>query len=514
MAVDWHVKWLAEGVDRWNQRRKKVEFSPDLSGVNFFELLPPDYRDSPKTSRYFEKINLSDSNLRNSNLSGLNFSFAKFKGSDLTQADLSRTNFSHADFSNAKFDSVRVIGSDFSNSKFILTYFDNSDFSSAILKKAIVAPEGIPEASLSSMRISGATVFRTFLEYKNSLSNEARPIKGAQTKDTPDDRSKKHRYDVFFGTNRDAVYERGALTGFGSELSDAVSYGICEVEIPDRRRIGDLGKPRWKQLLNRRDASLQIKRLISLSPELFWPHLQRIVGEQPIDSNPVIFVHGFNNSFESSVLRAAQVGFDLGVGEGIGLFSWPSKDSFFKYLADEASVETSKYALADFIETFTGNFPNRGVNIIAHSMGCRCLMLAIEVLAAKRKHVLQAIDHIVLTAADIASSVMPMQAGHAFGATKRLTSYVSNKDQALKWSGILHGGPRAGYTPPVFILTGMDTVQVNSDDLGTFAHAYVATSRSVLGDIFSMFRNNLPPSKRHGLVPAFDGTNMYWRMKD
>lgn len=514
MAINWHVKWLAEGVERWNQRRKKVRFSPDLSGINFFELLPPDYRDSPKTSRYFEKIDLWNSNLKGSILAGLNFSHARFTGADLSQADLSRTNFSYADFTDAKLNETRVMGSDFSNSKVITQFLAATDLHSAKLDKAVVASDSLPEETLSLMRVSGASVFRSVLEYQSFLLRKVEVVSNPRTKREGDDRSRKNRYDVFFGTNRNTIYQRGALVGFGSELVGDTTYGICEVEIPDRRRVGTLGRPRWTKLFNRRDAKLEIKRLISLNPELFWAHIQDVAEQQPVDSRPIIFVHGFNNSFESAVVRAAQIGFDLGVGQGIGLFSWASKGQPIQYAADESATEASKYALADFIEAFVINSRDQRINIVAHSMGCRCLMLAIEVLASGRRPVLQAIDQIVLTAADVSNAVMPMQAAHALHTAKRLTSYVSDKDRALSWSGRLHGGPRAGYMPPVFVLNGMDTVAVNSDDLGTFGHTYVATSRIVLGDIFAVLRNNLPPSNRHGLVQEVDGVNKYWRIKE
>ena len=98
MANNWHVEWLKEGVLRWNNRRKRVSFSPDLSGIRFFEHLPKDFRDDPKTSRYFEKLDLSDANLTLSDLSDLNFAKANFTDADISGANLSKSNFKDAKF--------------------------------------------------------------------------------------------------------------------------------------------------------------------------------------------------------------------------------------------------------------------------------------------------------------------------------------------------------------------------------------------------------------------------------
>lgn len=113
MADQWHVSWLKEGVERWNQRRRKVEFSPDLSGIRFFDFLPSDFRDAPKTSRYFERINLSDANLTGSDLSTLNFSKADFSGAILLNANMSKSNFDGAIFLNAN-----LLGANASRSSF------------------------------------------------------------------------------------------------------------------------------------------------------------------------------------------------------------------------------------------------------------------------------------------------------------------------------------------------------------------------------------------------------------
>ena len=170
--------------------------------------------------------------------------------------------------------------------------------------------------------------------------------------------------------------------------------------------------------------------------------------------------------------------------------------------------------LADFIEQFVEQTSQGGVNIIAHSMGCRCLMGAIEVLSNGRSHVLKSVHQLVLAAADVDAAIMPNQGKHAVGHATRTTSYVSDKDKALRVSGWLHDFPRVGVTPPTYVMHGMDTILVNDLDLGGFSHAYVSTSRTVLTDIFSLLKDNHPPEKRFSLESmAVDGVG-FWRIRE
>ena len=226
-----------------------------------------------------------------------------------------------------------------------------------------------------------------------------------------DRRTKKNRYDVFFGTNRKPITELGDVVGYGAIRSSQLHLGLCEVIMPEGRPIGSLGSSMWARLRNRKDDRLQIESLITLDQRLFFRALNQTGLGMKAKAKPTIFVHGFNNSFEDAVKRAAQIGYDLGLGQGIGLFSWPSKGNKRSYPADEATVEVSKYLLADFIEDFVNNVPQKSVNLIAHSMGCRCLLGAFEVLAKKRRHILASIDQTILAAADVDTGMMPHLGG-------------------------------------------------------------------------------------------------------
>ena len=517
MAVHSHVEWLKEGVIRWNKRRKRLNFSPDLSGVNFFDMLPPDYRDAPKTSRTFERIDLSNANLRGADLSNSNFRKANFRDADLTSANLSRSNFDDAKFMDSDLtDAVAYqssfVGTEFVNTQINLVSFEGSDLSDSALIGSDISPDARKILLSRGARFfSNLTAYQAIRSAERGLSYSDRGAAGLRL-DKPA-KTPKVVYDVFFGTNRTPLFARGALDGFSGDISKSISYGLCEVTIPDGhdKPIGSLGSPLWKRLWNMKDDRLYISSLIGLDEELFFQHLVDSAERMNIKHDPTIFIHGFNNSFESAVLRTAQIGFDLQLGQGVGLFSWPSRGKKRAYASDERAAESSKYVLAEFISKLVEKSVTGKVNIIAHSMGCRCLLGALEVLSNGKVSVLRKINQIILAAADVDTSIMPRLGVAATQYSRRTTSYVSGHDKALKLSGWLHSYPRVGFLPPTFVMGGMDTVLVNDDDLGTLSHGYIGSNSRVLADIFQLLSKNDAPALRFSLIAASGG---FWRFKN
>ena len=75
--------------------------------------------------------------------------------------------------------------------------------------------------------------------------------------------------------------------------------------------------------------------------------------------------------------------------------------------------------------------------------------------------------------------------------------YVSSNDLALNSSGIIHAHPRAGYTPPVTVVHGIDTIEVSEIDLTFLGHGYVAEAREVLTDMHALMSSNQSPDSRN-----------------
>ena len=191
-------------------------------------------------------------------------------------------------------------------------------------------------------------------------------------------------YPVWFATNRKPAAQG---VGFTGARYDRITRGRVEVYIPEAHRFGETGSSFWKRLLrfDLRDDRLRVQHIEPQERDALFAEIRaamlaaRDSGEKPHAS---FFLHGFNVTFEEAAIRAAQIGYDLKVPGATAFFSWPSRGSVEEYTADEATIEASEQAITDFLVDFTANCGAEKVDVIAHSMGNRGLLRALQRIAA------------------------------------------------------------------------------------------------------------------------------------
>ncbi|HWV54774.1 alpha/beta hydrolase [Pseudorhodoplanes sp.] len=91
----------------------------------------------------------------------------------------------------------------------------------------------------------------------------------------------------------------------------------------------------------------------------------------------LVYIHGFNQSFETAVLDAARLSDGLRFHGETMLFSWPSKNSLMNYIYDRESALWSRDALEGMFDELIGDPTVGTVHVVAHSMGT---MVAVESL--------------------------------------------------------------------------------------------------------------------------------------
>jgi esterase/lipase superfamily enzyme len=305
-------------------------------------------------------------------------------------------------------------------------------------------------------------------------------------------------YPVWFGTNRKPLDANDPSQGFGSEFDDSLHFGKRFVRIPAGHRAGELGSPLWKRLLTGVDDRLTLEPATALSEDAFAREVRAfLAGLDPADRNVLVFIHGFNTTFDEAARRAAQLGFDLKVPGITAFYSWPSRGNMSAYLNDVSSIEASEEHIAEFLVKASELAGPGKVHIIAHSMGNRGLLRAMH--RATTQAALRSgtrFGQIFLAAPDVDIKLFRQLAGIYPRISERTTLYVADQDRALAALEWLSEDVRVGGAPPVLVLPGIDTVRVHGSGLFRLGHSYVAEELDVLRDIGAQLHFNEAPERR------------------
>lgn len=323
-------------------------------------------------------------------------------------------------------------------------------------------------------------------------------------------------YPVWFGTNRRPL-ARG--TGFGPERHDQITRGRVEVRVPEAHRFGETGSSFWTRLkrFDFRDDRLRLQSIESRGREAFYAEIAEeleAARESSGESHALVFLHGFNVTFEEAAIRAAQIGVDLKVPGATAFFSWPSRGTVRAYPADEASIEASEGAITEFLVDFATRCGAEKIHVLAHSMGNRGLLRALQRIAAGAETRGKVrFGQIFLAAPDIDRDLFLDLAGLYPRHGERTTLYTSAADLPVHLSSRLHEAPRAGYFVPYTVAAGIDTIAVPDFDIDLLGHSYFAQAEAMLHDLYDLLRHGAAPDRRQRIDPALEDGQAFWKLR-
>jgi esterase/lipase superfamily enzyme len=323
---------------------------------------------------------------------------------------------------------------------------------------------------------------------------------------------------VFFATDRQRTADAAPAKIFGIEPASQLTFGFSDVSIPREHRMGELEGPSIWRLEFRENPEKHVVLLsVRIAPApLFLERLAARLKASP-KREALLFVHGFNVTFDDAARRAAQLSYDLGFDGPTALFSWPSQGSVLPldYTKDQRNADLSADSLKSFLQMFTKTGADTSVHVIAHSMGNRVLAGALERLASDAATKKSPLRQVALIAPDIDAELFRRAAGNIAGTAERVTLYASSEDAALKVAQRVAGYRRAGQAgSDILVLSGIDTVDASSvnTSLVGLGHAYYADNSTILSDLFSVLRGRKPP-ERFGLTPVQTPAGTYWRFQ-
>jgi len=260
--------------------------------------------------------------------------------------------------------------------------------------------------------------------------------------------------DLLFVSTRSPTDSRNPARRLGDERGPT-SYGRCSVRHDPLSQQG-----LWDGVVDffAPGNSREIVSVEMLEQASFWDLLRTDVAEPaPI----VLFVHGYAYGFARGCRRVSDLQHVLGERARVLLFSWPSDGNPLAYEGDREDLDRSVPELAKVIRQASEVAGPDRFSIVAHSMGARGVLGALEILYAGNA-ALPVASNLVFIASDYGSEPFEADIGLLRQQASRITLYVSDKDLLLKLSAFVNRESRLGQAgDEITVLSGLETIDVS-----------------------------------------------------
>ena len=336
------------------------------------------------------------------------------------------------------------------------------------------------------------------------------------------------RWEVFVATNRGAFddtdeADETIATTIENRVLDVPRYGRADVLLPRKQRGTE---PKMKQspaplrmlpFVGRRKSPDDEMTAAADARELTETDFLHGINDQLTRSRQqdlLLFVHGFNVSFDAAIVRTAQIALDMPFNGAVVAYCWPSQCGVLNYEADEPINKASVSPFTQFLKTMLAGVPKETrINIVVHSMGNRIVMEALHNLPAPRggNSANKSFANVVLCAPDVGRNDFLDWAPGVVAQSDRVTLYANSSDTALIASKSLHSEMRAGDAWVPLVVEGIETIDCSRIDLSLMGHSYYGSNTDVLSDLFMLIKEDHPASKRPHLTKKKSATGPYWQ---
>jgi esterase/lipase superfamily enzyme len=317
--------------------------------------------------------------------------------------------------------------------------------------------------------------------------------------------------DVYWATHRAPTGRAAPAQAFGGDTA-ALSYGVAQVSVPRDREVGSLPRPSILSFEFRPDPRkhMILTRISPLSGrDSFFSTVTGVVSRSR-RKEIFVFIHGYNTSFEAAALRTAQLAVDMNLDGAPILYSWPSRASLLAYGAD-TRVTADARILADVAAFLTDVAQTTGaerVHLVAHSMGGRVALRALDAIAARNRAGPPIFDEVVFAAADVGIDEFDTTWPRVVGMADRFTLYASRRDRALQVSAQINNMRRMGDAREIRVWNGLQTIDTTAASGGLLGHEDFAGS--ALADFRAIVWLSLAPDRRCVLQSTQATGGVFW----
>jgi esterase/lipase superfamily enzyme len=320
------------------------------------------------------------------------------------------------------------------------------------------------------------------------------------------------RLTIFLATTRRGVQSDRAADRFGPDDADSLQFAAVGVNVPPYSARGTGELPRKGTFSSAPNPAKEFF-VASVIPADSNRFVQRIAADLAgtRSRNILVFVHGFNTSFEDAAVRAAQIAADLNFDGTVVLFSWPSAASVTSYVRDQQAARNAGFHFLRLLRgTLVAAQPDH-IELLAHSMGSEVVAKALALAPAADS--LPKFDQVVFAAPDLdrrvfGREILPRLETRA----TRVTLYASNDDDALRASRAVNGVWRLGLGgDSLVVIKGMDTIDATRVRADAIGHTLFG-NQAFLADLSSLFAEGKSPAERR-LLALKRGDLVFYRFR-
>ncbi|MHA6194497.1 alpha/beta hydrolase [Pseudomonas wadenswilerensis] len=319
---------------------------------------------------------------------------------------------------------------------------------------------------------------------------------------------------TYFATNRNQTGPSKSPAFFGNQEA-GLSYGVADVSIPRDHRLTEMEAPFLGKWFETPKRHLMLLDVSTASRDQVIAAIREKVSSTK-GKSALVFIHGYNVSFEDTARRTAQLSYDLGF-EGAPIFySWPSQHELLSYGDDEKLIERAKPSMKSFLADVWRQTDAQNIYFVAHSMGNRGLTSALAELVKENDTQTNArMRRLILTAPDIDHAAFDKIREALVSTGAPVTLYAASNDNALWFSKRLHEeSDRVGSTSrKIMISQGIETIDASDVKNDLIGHSYYAENSSVVADMFYLFQTDLRAQQRFNLKPISTSDGTYWKFK-
>ena len=330
---------------------------------------------------------------------------------------------------------------------------------------------------------------------------------------------------VFYGTDRERIPNE-KRADYNELRAHRLELGRALVTIPKNHKVPKIERP-WAlhlwyfgdvfELTEDPKEHFTLQEIKTLSKSGFLALVrERLAAANRFKNHIIVFVHGYNTSFDNALYRTAQIANDLHFDGAPFVYSWPSGGAIGTYGWDRESAEGARPHLREFLEVVTKETKAKSISIIAHSMGNIALLDVLREMNRDKPNGV-AINQIILAAPDVSVDDFAGLAKSIKGVSKGVTLYASSNDRALQVSRSFWGSYRIGDVSPSgpALTPGVETIDVTAASTDVFAlnHSSYAVSSDLLSDVQALVEKGVhPPELRSTkLQPVKSAKGDYWR---